>query len=179
MAPPIPAGAWMALHMFCAWMAMAAALASFVPLFQPWILGAGVIFIAGGWPVLARRRLAGRFTAAWGLLALMAIGTPVGWMTVSPQLRLSQTSAAATGQRSLAAPLTQGGQTVSAVESEKVNVQVEEHVKAAETLLQQSEFAKALLECDRALAIDPRNGQARWLRDQVSKTRDMLQGKAH
>ncbi len=169
----------MALHMCCACLAIAAALASFVPLLQPWILGAGVIFIGGGWPVLARRRLVGRLTAPWGLLALMAIGTPVGWMTVSPQLRLSQASTAATGQRSLAAPLTQGSQTVSAVESEKVNAQVEEHITAAEALLQQSEFAKALLECDRALAIDPRNGQARWLRDQVSKTRDMLQGKAH
>jgi hypothetical protein len=179
MAPPIPAGAWMALHMFCAWMAIAAAVASFVPLLQPWILGAGVIFIGGGWPVLARRRLAGRVTAVWGLLALMAIGTPVGWMTASPQPRLSQASAATTGQRSLAAPLTQGGQTASAPESEKMNAQVEEHIATAQTLLQQSEFAKALLECDRALAIDPRNGQARWLRDQVSKTRDMLQGKAH
>ena len=35
-------GRVVALHMFCAWMAIAAALASFVPLFQPWILGAGV-----------------------------------------------------------------------------------------------------------------------------------------
>ncbi len=100
-------------------------------------------------------------------------------MTASPQPRLSQASAATTGQRSLAAPLTQGGQTAPAPESEKMNAQVEEHIATAQTLLQQSEFAKALLECDRALAIDPRNGQARWLRDQVSKTRDMLQGKAH
>ena len=135
--------------------------------------------ITGGWPVLARRRLVGRLTAAWGLMAVMAIGTPVGWMTVSPQLRPGQAPAAATGQRSLAAPLTQGSQTGSAVISEKVNSQVEEHIAAAQALLQQSEFVKAILECDRALAIDPRNAQARWLRDQVSKTRDMLQGKAH
>jgi hypothetical protein len=179
MAPPIPAGAWMALHTCCAWMAIAAALASFIPMLQPWILGAGVILITGGWPVLARRRLVGRLTAAWGLMAVMAIGTPVGWMTVSQQLRPGQAAAAATGQRSLAAPLTQGSQTGSTVVSEKVNSQVEEHIAAAQALLQQSEFAKALLECDKALAIDPTNGQARWLRDQVAKTRDMLQGKAH
>lgn len=179
MAPPIPLGAWMALHTCCAWMAIAAALASFIPLLQPWILGAGLVLITGGWPVLARRRLVGRLTAAWGLMAVMAIGTPVGWMTVSPQLRPGQAPAAATGQRSLAAPLTQGSQTGSTVISEKVNSQVEEHIAAAQALLQQSEFVKAILECDRALAIDPRNTQARWLRDQVSKTRDMLQGKAH
>jgi hypothetical protein len=179
MAPPIPPGVWMALHTCCAWMAVAAALASFIPSLQPWILGAGVILITGGWPVLARRQLVGRLTAAWGLMALMAIGTPVGWMTVSPPPRQSQVSEATTGQRSLAAPLTQSSQTASTVVSEKVNSQVEEHIAAAQALLQQSEFAKAILECDRALAIDPRNGEARWLRDQVSKTRDMLQGKAH
>jgi Flp pilus assembly protein TadD len=100
-------------------------------------------------------------------------------MAIWPRLNQSQTSSLTAGQRSLAAPLTQSAKTQSTAVSEKVNSQVEEHVAAAQALFQQSEFAKALLECDRALAIDPRNGQARWLRDQISKTQDMLQGKAH
>jgi hypothetical protein len=91
----------------------------------------------------------------------------------------SQDRARSPHRRSLAAPLTQGSQSQPTVVSEKVNSQVEEHIAAAQALFQQAEFAKALLECDRALAIDPRNGQARWLRDQISKTHDTLQGKAH
>jgi tetratricopeptide (TPR) repeat protein len=178
MAPPIPSSAWTTLQMFCAGMAIAAALASFVPLFQPWILVVGVIFIAGAWPVLSRRRIVGGFTAVAGLLALMAIGTPVGWLAIWPQLNQSQ-SALPVRQASLAAPLTPASQTQSSVVSEKVNSQVEEHVAAAQALFQKSEFAEALRECDKALGIDPRNAQARWLRDQILKTQDMLQGKAH
>ena len=178
MAPPIPSSAWTALQMFFSGMAIAAALASFVPLFQPWILVAGVIFIAGAWPVLSRRRIVGRFNAVAGLMALMAIGTSVGWLTIWPQLSQSQTSSPA-GQRSLSAPLTPASQIQSTAVSERVSSLVEEHVNHAQALFQQSEFAEALRECDKALGIDPRNGQARWLRDQISKTRDMLQGKAH
>jgi len=169
----ISSGAWTTLHMFCAGMAIAAASASFVPLFQPWILVAGVIFIAGAWPVLSRRRLVGPFTAVAGLMALMAIGTTVGWLTIWPQLSLSQTSSPA-GERSLAP----GGQTQPAAGSKKVNSQVEEHFNRAQTLFQQSEPAGALIECDKALMIDPRNAQARWLRHQISKALDAVQGKA-
>jgi hypothetical protein len=158
-------------------MAIVAALASFIPLFQPWILAAGVIFIAGAWPVLSRRRLVGGFTAVAGLMALMAIGTSVGWLAIWPQLTQSQTSSPA-GQRSLAAWLTPGSQTQSTAGSEKVNSQVEEHFKRAQALFQQSEPAEALIECDKALMIDPRNPEARWLRHQISKALDKVQGKA-
>src|SRR5215469_17815459 len=103
-----------------------------------------------------------------GLMALMAIGTSVGWVAVWPQLSQSQTSSPS-GQRSLASPLTPGGQTQSTAVSKKVNSQVEEHFKRAPELFQQSEPAEALIECDKALMIDPRNAQARWLRHPISK----------
>jgi hypothetical protein len=177
--PVLPAAPAL-LPLCSAWMAVVAAAASFVPLLQPWILGIGVVLIGGGWPVLGQRKIVGRFTAAWGLLALMAIGTPVGWMTAamsSPSP--ARAVAALTPARSLAAPLTQGSQPPSTAPSEKVDAQVADHIAAAQELFQHSEFANALLECDRALAIDHKNAQARWLKDQISKTRDTLQGKAH
>ena len=170
----ISSSALTALHMFCSGMAIAAALASFVPLFQPWILAAGVIFIAGASPVLSRRRLAGGITAVGGLMALMAIGTSVGWLAIFPLLSQSQTPSP-TGRRSLAP----GNQPQATVVSEKVNSQVEERVKRAQALFLHAELAEALHECDGALRIDPSNGQARWLRDQISKTQEILQGKAH
>jgi hypothetical protein len=177
--PHISSSALTALHMFCSGMAIAAALASFVPLFQPWILAVGVIFIAGAWPVLARRRLAGPFTAVAGLMALMAVGTSVCWVAIWPLLNPSQNSSTATGRKPLAAPLSQATQTQSTAVSKKINSHAEEHVAAAQALFQRSEFAKALIECDRALATDPRNEQARSLRDRISKMQDMLEGKAH
>jgi hypothetical protein len=106
--------------------------------------------------------------AVGGLMALMALGTSVGWLAIWPLLSQSQTSSP---RRSLAP----GNQPQAAVVSEKVNSQVEAHVKRAQALVLHSELAAALGECDRALRIDPGNGRARWLRDRISKTQDILQ----
>jgi hypothetical protein len=178
-APLLSPTTWPLLHLCCSVMAIVAAVASFFPSLQPWIVGAGVALVAGGWPVLARRRLVGRFTAAWGLLALMAVGTPVGWMTASSSRPGSQAGAAAAPARSLAAPLVEGPQTAPTPVSEKVNTQVAEHIAAAEEMFQQAKYAEALLECDRALALDPHNSQVRFLRDQISNASASVQGKAH
>jgi hypothetical protein len=178
-AAPVSPATWPLLHLCCSVMAVVAAFASFFPSLQPWIVAAGVASVAGGWPVLARRRLVGRFTAAWGLLALMAVGTPVGWMTASSPRPGNQAGAAATPPRSLAAPLVEGPQTAPTPVSEKVNSQVTEHIAAAEGLFQQAKFADALLECDRALALDPHNSQVRFLRDRISSAAASLQGKVH
>jgi hypothetical protein len=167
------------LHLCCSFLAVVAAFASFFPALQPWIVAAGVALVAGGWPVLARRRLVGRFTAAWGLLALMAVGTPVGWMTASSPRPGNQAGAAPAPARSLAAPLVEGSQTAPTPVSEKVNSQVAEHIAAAEEMFQQAKFAEALLECDRALALDPHNSRVRFLRDRISSAAVSVQGKAH
>jgi hypothetical protein len=160
-------------------MAGIAAVASFFPELQPWIVGAGVVLVAGGWPVLGSRRIVGRFTAAWALLALMGVGTPVGFLTASAPRAVSVGTVETPAARSVAAPLAEGSQTAPPVVSDKVGSQVAEHIASARDLFGQSEYAKALLECERALAIDPQNRDALWLKEQITKIQDALQGKTH
>jgi hypothetical protein len=175
MAPPT----WPLLHLCCAWMAAIAAVASFFPELQPWIVGAGVLLVAGGWPVLGSRRIVGQFTAAWGLLVLMGVGTPIGFLTASAQRAANPGGPVAPATRSIATPLATGSQTAPAPVSDKVSSQVAEHIASARELFGQSEYAKALMECERALAIDPQNSDARWLKEQISKIQDALHGKTH
>jgi hypothetical protein len=167
---------WPVLHLCCAWLAVAAAFASFLPPLQPWIVGVGVLLVGGGWPVLGSRRLVGPFTVAWGLLVLMAIGTPLGWIAAS-SVRPGEPAGAAAPARSIAPPLTSGSQTAPAPLSPTEVRVVAEHLKAAKDMAQDAKFADALLECDRALAIDPQNGQVRFLRDRIAQAQASMQGK--
>jgi hypothetical protein len=178
-ARPVSPPTWPLLHLCCAWMAAIAAVASFFPELQPGIVVAGVILVAGGLPVLASRRIVGRFTAAWGLLVLMGVGTAFGYLIASAPRAANPSGAEAPAARSLAAPLAPGSQAAPPVISDKASSQVAEHIASARELFAQSEYVKALIECDRALALDRQNEVARSLKAQISNIQDALQGKTH
>ena len=180
-APQVPALQWIQFSL--AWMAVWAALASFIPMLQPWASGVSVLFLAGGWPVLshwrlARRRGARRLTAAWALVAMLAISTPLHWIPGSPQT--SSVSAGAPEPVRRAPVLVDKPEPPPPpVHMKSVEPQVAEHLAAAEKLLKQGELTPALLECEQAIVLDPLNDRARWLKDQISKAREQVRGLGH